>query len=308
MDFDGIEDGGGVRTIAEVVAKLHEVEVIGLERGKRDQADVIAVPSGINVVSIKKFLDEYLPAPERRKGTAVLHDLASFGAHVKRFADSDSVIFANPDPAAAKLTAVIDYHRAGHDSSPRFGEHRAVYTFPMSDEWKAWNDPAVARGMDQKAFAEFVENRIADVISPDKAGQAERALAETLGASYATPVHLMELSRGLAVTVGRKVKNAINLSSGEVEVSFLDEHADASTGKPLKLPGLILLAIPVFRGENPYQVAGRLRYRVTDSGIRWAVDLHRTDVVFRHAFDEAVESVKEATGLPVLLGAPESGS
>jgi uncharacterized protein YfdQ (DUF2303 family) len=299
------QEKGTAEVVAKLARELAEVNTLPIVRGSSDSAYVLTIPSGRTVTSVKKLLDEYLPAPERREGTATLFDVASFVEHVKRFADVDSVVFADPTPASAKLTAVIDYHRAGADADPRFGRHRAVYSFPLSDEWRAWTAKDVGGGMAQKDFAEFVENRIADVMSPEKAGQAARALSETIGASFATPAQLMALSRGLAVTIGRRVKNAVNLSTGEVEVSFVEEHAD-STGKPLKVPGAILLSIPVFRGEDHYQVPARLRYRVTGEGLRWSVDLYRTDVIFRDAFMGACATVKEATGLPLLLGSPEA--
>lgn len=119
--------------VMEAAEKFSRVEVIDLGTQK-----VLSVPHGRTVVSTKKFEDERRFSPERRQGTATFEELTSFVAWTRRFADEDSVIFADVAGKAPKLTAVIDYHRKTAEGLPRFGQHRGVYTFPIADEWKRW--------------------------------------------------------------------------------------------------------------------------------------------------------------------------
>ena len=64
------------------------------------------------------------------------------------------------------LTSVLDYHPKGPASSldaARFGQHRGQYFFPLSDEWKSWNEKD-GEDMSQSQFARFMEDRLPEVI------------------------------------------------------------------------------------------------------------------------------------------------
>lgn len=275
---------------------------------EQQEISLLASPSEMTITSLRKFVDEALPAPRRRTGTATLGTIESFIAHVNRFKDAGSVVFARSDRAAPSLLSVLDYHHPTATGGPRFGGHRGQYLFPLSEVWQAWASTAVA-GMflSQERFADFIESRIADVLPAEEAkgSPAVEAYAAQLGCEYASPARLMALSRGLAITVGRKVANKVNLQSGEGEISFTEEHSDAQ-GAPLKVPGALLIRMPVFRGGAAYKVPVRLRYRVAGGAVGWNLELQRTDVIFDDAFNEAVDAVRKETELPVLFGAPES--
>jgi hypothetical protein len=101
------------------------------------------------------------------------------------------------------------------------------------------------------------------------------------------------------------VKQAQNLSSGEAQISYVTQHTD-DDGKPLKVPSLFLIHIPVFRAGAPYEIAVRLRYRLKEGRITWFYELYRADKVFDHAFNEACANAAASTGLPVIVGSPET--
>lgn len=281
-------------------------------------------PSGSAVHSLKKFADEYRVTPERRVGTAEMLDLASFIAHVNRFKDADSALFGDNDRAAPSLLSVLDYHERVNiptellatdvaeqplSPSPRFGKHRTFYKFPLSDEWRAWHGHD-GKTMVQADFAAFLEDRIGDVIPPPvddgqpDATDAMEQLGRLLGGNFASPSRLLELSRGMQVHQNEKVRNAVNISTGEVQITYEAAHQDAQ-GAPLKVPNLFLIGIPVFRSGEPYRVAVRLRYRVKDGSVIWHYQLYRADKVFDHAFEEAAALAASATGLPLFTGKPE---
>lgn len=315
---------GGVRTENDVLADLAvkaagKASMLKLEDGQVE-IGVAVLPQGIRIESVKKYMDEYRLAPERKKGTAHLGDLASFIAMVNRFKDENSTIFARPAPTPS-LLAVFNYNEATDvvridpekepgdqvthiEGKPRFGDHRADYIFPLSEEWKTWNAQD-GEPLTQEAFAAFIEDHIGDVADSGAASNELSAFFfEKLGVTFASPARLIELSRGLSVRVGQKVRNAQNLATGEAQVQFIEEHNDESGG-PLKVPGAFLLAIPVFQFGPLYQVAARLRYRVSGGNIVWFFELHRADRIFDHAFKEACETAKKDTSLPLFIGAPE---
>lgn len=176
---------GDAAAIIEHVSRTCRVHPVKLPKaGGFDPAgenSLVIVPGaeGLEALDLKPFMDAWRLHPERREGTAVLQDLASFIAHANRFKDEDSALFANIDLAEPGLTAIYDYHPAlntspdgGFDDPkpppvPRFCGHRAHYPFPLSDEWQAWK-AMDARPMDQADFAAFLEDRLPDVIEPPR--------------------------------------------------------------------------------------------------------------------------------------------
>lgn len=281
-----------------------------------DVKDPVSGATGLAVLSHKgieavpaSIFDDYLGRPRFRRGVATLTSLDSFIEHVNRFKSPESVVFACDDRTNPSLTAVLDYHPAGADSDPAFGKHRSSFKFPLSDEWKAWhgnNGPENAMGM--REFAEFLEDRIVDVEHPADisfSDEQTQDFIDKLGGKkkIASPTKLLELSTGLSINENAVITEETKLSSGEGHIVFQSEHVDAS-GMAVDIPSLFVLAIPVFRNGPYYRVVARLRYRVR-GGVTFWYELWRTDRVFDHAFNEAVDTVKASVDLPLLLGAPE---
>lgn len=260
----------------------------------------------------QSFFDEERDAPRFRRGTASLTSLDSFIAHVNRFGDGDSVVFACDNRDAPKLTAVLDYHRAdaeGEHGDYRHGKHRTSFAFPLSDEWKAWNK-ANAKVMKMAEFALFLEDRIGDIaLAGDEFPEALERFVNVNGGTEAIADYaaLVELSRGLKVYENAQVEEATNLASGEGHIRFSVEHETRTrTGGTLKVPTMFFIAIPIFNKGAIYRIAARLRYRKTVEGVVFWFDLYRADKAFDHAFDEAVQRVDAETPATVLFGSPEA--
>jgi len=288
--------------VAEIVRRSIEPRVVKVDDGTGAR-EILLTPPGMTPTSARSLLAEYRTAPERRKGLATLTDLGSFIEHTKRFSDSDSAVFVDRSSDAPKLLAVIDYHRAGAEGAPRFGQHRGLYAFPLSDEWKAWTSQGGAP-MSQEEFARFLEDHLADVAEPSTAGETAKDFVARLSCGFATPVALLGLSRGLEIRVGQRIKQATKLESGESSFAFEEHHTDGA-GAPLKVPAAFLLVLPVFRNGAPYQIATRLRYRVNGGAVSWSFEMHRVQAILDHAIREATERVAKETGLPVFEGTPE---
>ena len=294
---------------AEKVAELTEASlrqpqtiVIGHDGLK---AEVLLVPNdngGYHQHSVKKLLDEYREFPERRVGTATLTDLESFIAHTKRFADEDSIVFMDRSGPSPKLISVLDYHRKTAAGQPRFGKHRGVYTFPLSDEWVAWTGQN-AKPMTQEDFGRWLEDHLTEIATPDSAGKSSKQFVELLSCGFASPSALLALSKGLEVHVGQKIKEHRRLATGEASLQFDESHTD-SAGAPLKVPGAFLLGLPVFRNGELYQIPARLRYRVSGT-ITWSYELHRASAIMDDALNAACVEVGKECGIDVFEGTPE---
>ena len=289
----------------EHAAKLPAPQLIDIT-GERK---VLLVPHGLSAMGLKPLLAPYDTHPERRQGTAILEDLDSLVLFANRFKDADSVLYASSAVAGGEpsLTAVIDYHKKGEDqvgdaSLARYGEHRGIYTFPLSEEWEAWTCKH-GEEMNQTDFAEFIESRVAD-LDTTPTGDALH-FAERTMLAFASPSRIVELSRGLTVRSDSRVKNQVNLSSGESQFVYETSHVGDEHG-PLKVPGAFLIAVPVFRSGELYQLAVRLRYRLRQGNVTWILELYQHQKRLEMAFDEACERAAEQTGMPLLYGVPEA--
>lgn len=292
-----------IEAFAAEVKKFHEAEIADATPAK-DRAQFIVLPEGKRVESLKAIIDSFRDRPERRKGRAGIADLASFINHVLRFKGADTVVFANPTQSAPTLTAVYDYHPAGDDiSQAAWLGHQAIYAPKLSDAWAAWFGNN-GKWVPQDAFAAFIEDHVSDLIAPDGDQNLVNYAALVQG-SFAAPGDLVALSRGLQVNVASTVKNANNLTSGEIAIRYEEVHQDGA-GQPLNIKNLFVIAVPVFYAGQFYRIPARLRYRIgADKKLSWSYALVRLDKVFEDAFSGLVGQVEEATGVPVFVGAPE---
>lgn len=271
---------------------------------------------GINAIPAASW-DQYRLFPLRRKGTSKLTQLTSFIDVVNRFKLTHSAIFASDDMAKPSLTAVLDYHPDNQDVMAIDAEdnppapvqwmgHRAQYDFPLSEEWKAWIENNT-KPMGMIDFARFIEDHIVDVSADPVSmfSEASQAFVNANRGMLATPTKLVEISRGLQVYERAVVREARNLSTGEAQFTFDSEHTDGD-GKPLTLPTMFSIVIPVFaRSPDVFRLIARFRYRKTGDRLLFWYELWRHDLTFETAFNEALEQVRVETELPVYCGAPE---
>jgi len=310
LDDDGNPIEGTAAVVAEICRDLGAAQEIG--GSSPAEPHLLLVSEGKQIVDLTSYEDARRAAPLRRKGVARVTTLGSFVDLVERFKDADSAVFACDTMTAPALVAVFDYNRRSVLTvggvvvgDPRFGEHRAAYAFPLSDEWLAWIGFAKReRGATQAELAEWLEEHLADVLDVSSVPESSRNVAASLGINLAGPSSLVAVARELTIKVDSKVASAVNLSSGEGVVSFEETHKGNDGGR-VTVPGGFVLGIPVVRGGVRYPVICRLRYRVAAGSITWRIVLHRPDVVFADSFAEAVATVEGETGLPVYYGAPE---
>jgi len=314
---DGVADLiVAARNEADQYAKPEVREIV--EPGTGIKALVIVGVGGTVTPLDRKLFDPYRDNLLRISGTAALLSLGSFIDLVNRFKDDESAVFGNDDRKAPSLTAIFNYHEraTGDDGESladasdiaRHADHRATFAFPLSDEWLAWMG-ANKEPMSMADFALFLEDRWPDVLTiealedlPEKM----RTIVSVSGgkAALATPTKLIELSRGLKINEKAAVEESVNLASGEGGIRFTAEHTGAD-GKPVKVPSIFIIGLPVFRNGQPYRMMARLRYRLSGGKLVFWYELARPDAVFDDAFAGALDEVREKTALPVFLGKPQ---
>ena len=262
--------------------------------------------------------------PLQRTGQAKLDDLQSLIDWTNRFKGKETVLFGQLKPTP-RLVSVIDYHGAGEmsvspegDPSANYGRHTAIYTFPVSEEWIRWN--AISSKMLSKdEFGVFIEDNFKDFLDPTPAllgnGSVENAapwehrmieVAAKLQGRFGQYAALNMLSREFKAHEVGHLQVTTNRDTGEAQVQFLTEHRDPD-GQPLKLPNLFMIAIPVFEEGAHYRLAVRFQYRKAGQDVRFIVTLHNPDVALRDAAREALETARNETGVPLMIGIPEIG-
>jgi uncharacterized protein YfdQ (DUF2303 family) len=283
-------------------ASLVTIETKGLGEGLPETVPAIFDRNDQKLSSVKSLIEEYRVRPERRMGTATMQTLASFIALVNRHKDENSAVFADMDWKKPGFTAVVDYHEQDDGHEPRHLKHRVTYAFPLSEEWRIWNGKNGVP-MSQGEFAVFIEDNIANLSAPKDTENDE--IAGLFKTRLADPAEVVQLSRGLAVSVDAKVARAVTLQSGEGEMVFEEVHRDGG-GQKLTVPGVFMLSLPVFfRGAN-VRIPARLRYRVKDGAVIWFYQLWRPDTYVTDAITKDRDAVHVETGLPIYEGAPEA--
>ncbi|KAB6714300.1 DUF2303 family protein [Roseobacter sp. TSBP12] len=287
----------------------------------------VAVPKGRDINYLTQAIRdsaEFLK-PARRKGTAKLSDLDSLITWANRFKSDESVLFANPDMTAPKLTCIADYHAMGPvdvtstsgDPTARHCHHRAIYDFPLSDEWVAWMKISDTL-LEKDDLGEFIEAQAKDIMDPtpailsgresDEFQDWENRLIQTaqkIEGRFGQLGQLLAMSKQFQVYEASNLTVSTNRDTGEAQVQFLNEHKDAD-GQPLRIPNLIIITIPVFMGGAPYRMAVRFRYRKMGGSVKFILSIYNPEKAFKASFSEAVDIATEQTGLTTLMGAPEA--
>lgn len=276
----------------------------------KDGNQILVVPNGRSAVDLKPFMDKYKAKPDRTYGVSEHYTLKSFVQHFNRFKLSGDVsaLFASEDAKRPAITGVYNYAADSDAVNAGWRDHRAIFHCMLSDEWKIWTERA-KQTMDQLDFAHFIEDNIEDIQGkPDLDIPGNKLLKEvslTLGYAFASQQEMLNLSRGVEINEDSKCNVKVNLQTGEKTLEFLTEHKDGQAA-PLKLPGLFLINIPVFKDGVCYQLPVKLRYRMVQGSPAWGIDIYRQDNAFKDAYDEVCAQVAEQTSTVVFNGSAES--
>lgn len=301
---------GNVKDVFNFAAEEMKPTILTLDGPDGSKVPVVAVKSGMSLQDVKPLVDSYRKNPERKRGTLNIQTLTSFIEITNRFKDKNSALFLDKDRAT--LTAIFDYNEPT-DGIARFGQHRARYSFPFSNEWARWVN-SMPRQMSQIEFANFLKDNIVDIMSAlstdaSKDSEAEKALRElltTLGGRCGGPADIMKLATGVSFNAEQKVVQSFDTDTGESQINFEEKHtAGKSMGSNIKVPNMFLIGIPVFEDGAIYRLPVRLKYRLSGGSIVWSIEVYRAKDAIKNAFAGAAATAKEKTALPLFYGADE---
>jgi uncharacterized protein YfdQ (DUF2303 family) len=292
-------------TGAEIAApKVREITFKD-ENGEEHELSVAFLPQGNGNVRAESLLPMVAQAeahttrkrlenaigPDRRKGTAKHLTLQSFIAHMLRFKDEDSAVWALSAGQQATLLGVLNYHRTGADGEPRWGDHRATYACPISDAWERWG-AGQPRSFSQEAFAEFLEARDFDLATGTM----------STGTVAPTPAHMISMANKLEVYSSATAKRSRDPGTHRVLLSYQEDKGVAGDVQP---PPVFAISIPVFTDSEPEFMEVRLKVGIENAKATFTIQIHNAESIWRKSFEKVLSEVILKTGLPVYQGSPE---
>lgn len=232
---------------------------------------VALLKDGVRIEDLERFQD----TPSRIRSKAVMLSLESLARYVTRHREPSTTIFVNPEQQ--RVDAIIDHHESSCNEPgssadcARWGDFRASYAFPKTEDWKAWIGQN-GKWMAQSDFAEFLEEHAHNISTP-------------------SPANMLEIARTLTGTRRVNWTSAIHEASGDVQIAY-EPQSDTRAGKSgsVEIPERFELTIQPFQGSAPYAIDVLFRYRIEEGGgLKLSYRLMRVEKVIEDAFREEVE-------------------
>jgi uncharacterized protein YfdQ (DUF2303 family) len=221
----------------------------------------------------KISLEAGLLAPMRKRGTVTVFDATSFNSVLAVNHMDGIAIYVDRDADNPKIVAVLN---GNGEAGPGWGDFRAEIAFRFTPQWKKWRH-IDGTMMPQTDFAEFIENNLADIVSPAGA-------------------EMLEIAQYLSAKRDVDFKSAIRLSSGQIQLQNLENiNANVGAGQTA-IPEMIQLGIaPVF-GLPPFRIEARFRYRISDGKLKLGIKLQRIEDTMKAVVDDMVNGVVQTEG------------
>lgn len=238
-------------------------------------------------------LEGALPAPLRKRGSAKLVDAESFASFVNAFKRPGTVLTGDANERGGGFVALFDYHVPGStDAGAQWTEHSAVMTLEPTPEWARWINVS-GKDLDQRTFAEFLEDNAVDLVVPEG----------TAGAGFPTQQELMSVASTLQIKTDVKFASAVKLQNGQVQLGYVEniEGGHGANGS-MPIPERFGLAIAPFRGTPKYLVTARLRYRGTGGKAVFKIEIERPHKIVESAFNDVRKKLHELTGILPIVG------
>lgn len=258
----------------------------GCEPHEIDAVSTYAVPDGSGGVklAVSPSLEKYQPAPERKRGIYWPQTVDSFIDYVEAHKGDGTTIWIEPN--RGHIEAVLNDHTA---DGTGWGDHRAVLDLIESPEWAFWmkNDGEM---LAQIAFANHIEEGLADLLEPDGA-------------------EMLEIAQRIEGTNSVAFKSKIDLTSGEVRVGYdekVEANAEGASGQ-LVIPKTFAIGVAPFVGEPTFRLVARLRYRINGGNLALGYKIDRPDAAVREVLKGIHATVSEKFDGIVYFGSTPSG-
>lgn len=228
-------------------------------------------------------LEKMLPRPLAVRANVTLATVDAFIVYVLEFKDNPTRIFAHP--ITGKLVAILDYHEPKEltGPNPSWCAHRCLFAPTNTVEWSRWMGSNNI-WLKQRDFAEFIENNVDDIKTPNGA-------------------EMLEIASSLEAKTAVEFKSGVRLDNGSHRLSFSAETvAKAGDKGTLDIPSVFTLAIAPFVGGEAYPLNARFRHRIEDGKLTLRYQLVNPHKIIESAVARTVERVATATAIKPFIG------
>lgn len=212
--------------------------------------------------------------PEVVNETTSVANSPSFLTYFNRFKDERTLVTASR--SGQRLIAHLDYHlNAGNPSPNRHSLIRVYKTDRRFNEWLTHN----GKSFGQVRFAEFLEDRMLDVRSPEHADLLQSIVKFKALRSSAC--------------------NSVIEGNGDVRFEFVQSTSSPAGG--VVLPERIAIRVPVLEFEDEWDIHARLRYELNEGKVSFKYELIAIDDVTDLAFRTAIADLGKQAAVSVIL-------
>lgn len=276
-----LKQAGGMGTAAAIDAgkRIGELEAPKKVEGVCDVPGLsyVSLPEGHELQLVDT--GEYAERPRSLEQHRTLLEAKSFIEYFNLFKDGNSRLFGSYDSTAGNIVGVLDYHEAGENPSPRWGRHNLKLDLKSSPEMKTFLDKNETR-MNQRQFAEFLEDNISSIVSPD---------ASTI------------LSAVKQFTTRRNVVTQSELGDDGNVYFALDIKDEGKSCGEVTLPREFVLGLRPFSVSALYEFRAVLRWSNGDNGVLFSYKLIEPEKKIEAAFNDIRAEVEKGCGLNVLV-------
>ena len=254
----------GVIAAMSVVGKVQNDQAL--------PAPFTVIPQGYSIENLERLM----PRPTRIKSAVKVSSIDSFLSYLIDRKTDHTVVFA--DEKTRTMLGVIDYHEKAGVAS--WCTHQVEYTADLSREWLAWLSMH-NKALSQIDFADFLEERITDIVKPSGSEMLE----------IATKLHVIQKA---------VFGSAVHLRTGEFQLQWSNENQKGT----VEVPEKVELGIPVLHKGAAYKVEARLRYRLHEGAVHFTYKLVEPEHTVETAFAKQVAEIA-STGIRIYEGMPK---
>lgn len=267
MDVDNMQ--------AVIDAARKGQDPVKLAEGSHFQV-VYTAEHGVQTIDLQKFKT----IPFRKTGAVMVFDAESLNKIlIDNAVAGATTVYVNPDADKPAIVAVIN---GNGTAGPGFGDFRVSIGFRPTPQWLKWK-AIDGKLLPQAEFAEFVEDNLADIATPD-------------GAT------MMEIVTYLQATRSVDFKSGVKLGNGAVQLTN-NESVDATVGAGnIAVPDMFKIGLsPVF-GVAPFEVPARFRYRIQDRRLLLGIKLQRIEDVMATIIKDIEAEIVLPEGVAKVYG------
>ena len=218
--------------------------------------------------------------PSRKRGVITVFDSASLSMVLADNKDAGCAsVYIDRNPQKPAVVAVLNGNGKG---GAGWGDFRVQLEFRPTPQWAKWTG-IDGKMMSQAAFAEFIEDNMADISDPAGA-------------------RMLEIATHLEATRTVNFKSAIRLSNGNIQFhNNEDTEAKVAAGK-IDVPEIITLGLAPLQGLPLYSVPARFRYRITEGKLTLGVKLQRIEDLMTSVLNDVVSKIERGSDVFLIEG------